>query len=223
MVDGQKRYLSEAVVVLRDKVAKTDYDGRFEFKLDRELQPDDYLYIVKRGYDGYAEKDLLINGKLPGSIGIQLDASSDSLFVEECLSDLSRSDWNWSSEVSVSYCGKKDRLIFYAKTVGGKEGPRYYVRGYYYYQNEYRIKGESACRLCEGWIDKPGHDSRSFSLEGYDRANNRELIEGQYQPRMKFSGVIQDVRGVIGYYEDYPKDQRPRLIDEYSSQRNETQ
>lgn len=221
MVDGQKRYLSEAVVVLRDKVTKTAYDGRFEFKLDRELQPDDYLYIVKKGYDGYAEKNLLLNGKLPGSIGIQLDASSDSLFVEKCLRLLSKTVWSFRSKEKVSYCGKKDSLFFYATTEDLKDS-RYHVSGYYYYQNEFRTKGVSAFRLCDGWIDMPEHDSRSFSLEGFDRANNRERIDGKYRHRL-FSGVIQDVRGVIGYYESFPKEQRPRLIDEYSPQPNETQ
>lgn len=210
--------LSEAVVVLKDKVVKTDYRGRFTFKTENELSPDDFLYIVKRGYDSYARK-VYAAGNFPKII--ELKQSSDSSFFEKC-SQYESPDKKWDYEASrrVDYFdGRKDSLVFRAQYQGRtKDNTKFNVVGYYYFLKEYKRVGRLAYRLCSGWIDnyeqKQG-EPRNYSIDGFDSANNRQRLFGQFVGTrfFDFSGIIQDVRGNIAYFGNLPEEQRLSLID----------
>jgi len=208
--------LNEAVVVLKDKVAKTDYKGRFTIKIENELSPDDYLYIVKQGYDSYAKK---VSNRFPPTIALQL--SSDSLFLEKCKKIESPDKvWDYQESRRVDFFdGKKDSLVLFARYLSRtKDNTKFNVEGYYYFQKEYKKDGKLAYRFCSGWIDNyeeiPEKGApRNFSLEGFDYANNRQRLFGQFI-RQRFSGILQDVRGNIAYFGNVPEDQRMSLIEQ---------
>ena len=209
--------LSEAVVVLKDKVAKTDYNGRFTFKIENELSSDDYLYIVKQGYDSYARK-IYTRGRFPASIALHL--SSDSLFFEKCKEVESPvKDWDYKDSRRVDFFdGRKDSLILCARYLSRTtDNTKFNVSGYYYFLKEYKRLGRLAYRFCSGWIDnyeqKQGtREPRNYSIEGFDYANNRQRLSGQFVGT-RFSGTIQDARGNIAYFGNLPEDQRLSLIE----------
>ena len=209
-IDNTLVPLSEAVVVMKDKVVKTDFNGRFTLKLDSKFTMDDYVYIVKKGYDSYAKK-----GEPNNRITLQL--SSDSLFTENCNRNNLITSWDYKpvlpqGEKVVYYNEKIDSLVLYAR-IHSQDKVKFYVSGYYYFQKEYRLKGEKAYRFCNGWIDKPIQgNERSFSLDGFDNAYNRQRLLGQFRAN-RFSGAIQDARGNIAFFGSLPEDKRPILIE----------
>ena len=211
-LDGHMVPIQEAIVVLKEKIQRTDFDGEFAFSIE-EISDDETIYIIKKGYQSFAER-IPFNAGNKRYLAFSL-TPVDSLasFYKKCkeVSDLRRNNkkhWTYYCDEKVFF--DKDsvstRIHLYAKKTGNRtvvEGnPRSQIQGYYYFGREFQQTDSLSYRFFSGWIDSSTKtDLQSYEIESYDFAYNRQIMSGTYNRRLGlFEGDISDVRGVIARF-----------------------
>lgn len=208
-INDEEVNVQEAIVIVRDKVHRTDVDGLFKICLEDSLNENDIIYIVKRGFSCYESKNLLDDtGMLLPQFTI---ASADSLASFNRKSE--RADtikWDYHRREKVK--NGNDRVIFNANLINGEKNNdgKYDIGGYYYFESEYTAKGGYAYHFFKGWMDvktmkEGGATYNVFEVESYDAANNKQILRGQKHINGQIGGRITDIGGhvtIFGPYED---------------------
>ena len=213
-INNEEINIQDAIVIMRDKIYRSDVSGNFTIKVEDSLDVSDVLYIVKRGFSCYESNNIVDEkGKILPKFTIQ---TSDSLaaFNIECERVNSISDWYYSTgklrPQGEVVKGNNDKVVFNMNRIAGKrtsEG-RFVVEGYYYFVNEFEIKGDYSYHFFTGWMDEQnlqetGAEYKVFEVESYDFANNKQKIRGQYQRTGRISGIISDLGGNVAVFGAY--------------------
>jgi hypothetical protein len=104
---------------------------------------------------------------------------------------------------------KSDNIAFYGTSKGRTADGRIAILGYYYLQEEYKKKGYLAYHTFTGWMEKGDMVSdkslkfKSFEIESYDFANNKEIITGLFDKNGRLSGEIKNIDGRIAVFGPY--------------------
>lgn len=212
-IEGREYEIQEAIVIIRDKIQKTDINGRFSFKLKDSLHVDDVIYIVKKGFTCYESSNIVEDGKLPTKFVMTPPDSLATLFEMECkrLESLENVTWYYKAQGEKVYFNDNstDLLYFYGSTKGWTSDGRISIWGYYYLKKEFETMGYKAYHIFTGWIEKGNMLTnkelmyKSFEVEGYDFANNKEIITGLFDRRGHLSGEIKNVGGRIAVFGPY--------------------
>ena len=219
LLKNEEVNIQDAIVIVRDKIYRTDADGIFKIKVEDSLKINDALYIVKNGFSCFEAKDFVDEkGIIPPKFII---TPTDTLFTAFCI-ECERldqvNDWQYStsklpeSSKGAKIAGSKDKIVFNANRVPGKrtsEG-HFVIEGFYYYKSEYESKKELSYHIFRGSMDSTSLvrtklPYKTFEVESYDFANNKQKIRGQYDRSGRISGVIGNVGGhttVFGPYQD---------------------
>lgn len=216
-LDGKYKGLQDAIVVLRDKIQRTDDKGVFAFNLEDSLNSDDILYIIKKGFTSFEESDILEKGKLREKFVLSM-ADSLSYFDQRCAMYDSLSTWEYST-VKEKYPngakvtmagGQADHIVWFAKTAGRTPDGKYKIEGYYYFVSEYNTLNQHGSEhhsyhLFTGWMDPiplktTNLPFKTFGLESYDVANNKQRINGKYWRSGLLSGEIVGYNSLIGEF-----------------------
>ena len=102
-----------------------------------------------------------------------------------------------------------DWLVFYGSSKGKAPDGRISIWGYYYLQKEYEAKGYLAYHIFSGWMEKGNMTEdknlkfKSFEIESYDFANNKEIITGLFDRAGRLSGEIKNIGGKIAVFGPY--------------------
>lgn len=217
---GDNEYdVQDAIVIIQDKIQRTDAHGLFTFKLNDSLDASDVIYIVKKGFVCYERHDIVKKGKLFPKFEMSPTDSLTSLFEMECerLDSLKNVTWYYSTvsasrpqgEILYFFDGTKDRLVFYGTTKGYAPDGRISIWGYYYFLKEYEQKGHLAYHIFTGKMEKGDMKkdvtlkSKSFELESYDFANNPQTITGLFDRQGRLSGEIKNAGGSIAVFGSY--------------------
>lgn len=205
-LDGKFKSVQDAIVVIRDKIQRTDDKGVFVFNLEDSLNSDDILYIIKKGFSSFEESDILKNGKLREKFVLN---TSDSLsYFDQCCAVYDTlSTWEYYTTKNgphgakfITADGQTDYLVLYAKTAGHTSDGKYKLEGYYYFSSEYNAlkrhgSEHHSYHLFTGWIDSislltSNIQFKTFWLESYDIANSKQRISGKYWKSGRLSGEI---------------------------------
>lgn len=214
IINNEEINIQDAIVILRDKIYRSDVNGNFTIKVEDSLDVSDVIYIVKRGFSCY-ESNIIVdeNGKLLPKFTIH---TSDSLaaFNIECERVNSITDWYYSTAKSSpqgeKVKGSKDKIVFNMNRIPGKrtsEG-RFIVEGYYYFVSEFEVKGDYSYHFFTGWMDnrslqETGAEFKVFEVVSYDFANNKQKVRGQYQRTGRIGGIISDLGGDVAEFGPY--------------------
>ena len=212
VLNGEEVNIQEAIVIVRDRIHRTDVNGLFTIKLEDSLNVNDVIYIVKRGFSCYESKDLIDNaGKFIPKFTI---ATADSLgtFTLEC-ERVNATEWFYStSKINPQALGEKvrdgnDKVVFNANKISGKRtnDGNFVIEGYYYFVSEYKEKGDYAYHFFTGWMDsqnmlETGAAYKVFEVESYDFANNKQKVYGQFHRSGRISGIINDIGGYVAVF-----------------------
>ena len=215
-LNGEEVKIQDAIVIMRDKIFRTNAEGIFTINIEDSLDASDVIYIVKRGFSCF-ESDNITNDQ--GEIIPKfIITTSDSLaaYNIECERVNSIDDWSYSTSKTKPEGEKvrdlNDKVVFNANRIPGKRtnNGSFMIEGYYYFVNEYKSKGDYAYHFFTGWMDS--QDLREtdapykvFEVESYDFANNKQKVNGQYLRSGRISGIISDLGGrvaVFGPYQD---------------------
>lgn len=211
-LNGEEVNIQEAIVIVRDKIHRTDVNGQFTIKLEDSLNVNDVICIVKRGFSCYESKDLIDSaGKFVPKFTITT-ADSLAAFDLEC-ERVNATEWYYStSKMNPQTLGERvwdgnDMIVFNANRVKGKKAKdgRFEVEGYYYFVNEYKSKGDYAYHFFTGWMDsqdltKTGAAYKVFEVESYDFANNKQKVYGQFHRSGRISGIISVLGGRVAIF-----------------------
>ncbi len=213
-INNEEINIQDAIVIMRDKIYRSDVGGNFTIKVEDSLDVSDVIYIVKRGFSCY-ESNNKINEK--GEIVPKFTIhTTDSLaaFNVECERVNSITDWYYST-AKISPQGEvvkdnNDKVVFNMNRVNGKrtnEG-RFVVEGYYYFVSEFETKGDYSYHFFTGWMDnqnllETGAKFKAFEVEGYDFANNKQKVRGQYHRTGRISGIVSDLGGDVAVFGPY--------------------
>lgn len=219
-IDGKEYNIQEAIVIIRDKIQRTDINGNFTFKLSDSLNLGDVIYIVKKGFACYDRSNVVRHGLLPEKFELTPSDSLSTFFEMECQRlEAMNVEWYYRTVSERRPQGervyftdnKSDWLVFYGTSKGRTPDDRISILGYYYLQEEYRAKGYMAYHTFTGWMEKGDMVSdkslkyKSFEIESYDFANNKEIITGLFDRNGRISGEIKNIGGrvaVFGPYKD---------------------
>ena len=216
-LDGKFKSVQDAIVVIRDKIQRTDDKGVFVFNLDDSLNSKDILYIIKKGFSSYEESDIIRKGKLRERFVLSTNDSL-SYFDQCCAMYDTLSTWEYST-VKNKYSngakvtmedGQTDHIVLYAKTAGRTSDGKYKIEGYYYFVSEYNAmkrygSEHHSYHLFKGWMDsfslkKTDLPFKTFGLESFDVANNKQRINGRYWRSGLLSGEIAGHNSTIGKF-----------------------
>jgi len=155
--------LSNALVVIGDKLARTENDGAFLFHLDDSLKGDDIIFVLKNGISSIEApaKKYMRNGRFE-TIHLEMDSTylmnfekkcnvlDYMLQKENCEYDSIYGKWKWEywyreykKNDGYMICTedgqKKDELVIVARALydGDKSKPRPII-GLYYFASEYQ-------------------------------------------------------------------------------------
>ena len=211
--------VQDAIVIVRDKIYRTDSEGRFTIKLEDSLKVNDVIYIVKRGFSCYESKILEDEGRdIVPTFSIVV-ADSLSAFYLDCDKVNLTKDWFYTTTKlkpeGESVKGINDQVVFNANRIYGKrtsEG-NYLIEGYYYFVSEYKSKGNDAYHFFSGWLDsqelkKTKAPYKIFEVESYDIANNKQIIHGHYHSSGRISGIISDMGGQVAIFGPYQEEKK---------------
>ena len=217
-IDGKEYNIQEAIVIIRDKIQRTDSNGNFTFKLSDSLNIGDVIYIVKKGFACLERSNIVRKGLLPEKFKITPSDSLSTFFEMEC-QRLETMDvtWYYSTVSEKRPLGEKvyfsnnksDNIAFYGTSKGRTADGRIAILGYYYLQEEYKKKGYLAYHTFTGWMEKGDMVSdkslkfKSFEIESYDFANNKEIITGLFDKNGRLSGEIKNIDGRIAVFGPY--------------------
>ena len=214
-IRGNEYNVQDAIVIIGDKIQRTDANGLFTFKLNDSLDISDVIYIVKKGYSCYERNDFVRNGKLVAKFELTPSDSLTTLFEMECerFDTLKNVKWYYrtpSSGEKVYYFNEStDRLVFYGTSKGLTSDGRISIWGYYYFQREYETRGHLAYHIFTGWMESGDMlkdktlKSKSYEIDSYDFANNPQTIRGLFDRTGKLSGEISNTDGPIAVFGSY--------------------
>lgn len=206
-LDGKFKSVQDAIVIIRDKIQRTDENGAFVFNLEDSLNSDDVLYIIKKGFSSYVESDFLKKGKLKERYVI---STTDTLsYFDQCCERYDTlSNWEYYTVKEhspkgakvVSADGQTDYIVLKARTAGRLGDGKFKIEGYYYFLSEYNAllrhhTEHHSYHLFTGWMDakslKTSNDLfKNYYLESYDVANGKQRISGKYWRSGRLSGEI---------------------------------
>lgn len=212
--------LQDAVVIVKDRIQRTDANGEFIFWLQDSITSKDIVYIVKKGFNCFDRSDLINknDGKLPPSIEMTPSDSLSVYFTAECerMDSLTAHGYNWEyvsvninipNGIPVTFTdGRVDCLLFRGKYGGVLSDGKFKMWGYYYFLKEYQEYGQQAYHLFTGWIDdgRKMKDNalqyRRFEVESYDYVNNRQIIKGLRDSTGNLSGDIRNSSGSVATF-----------------------
>ena len=211
ILDNENVNIQDAIVIMRDKIYRTDAEGIFTLKLEDSLKTNDVIYIVKRGFSCYESKNIV--DEKGAFVPIFTIVASDSLstFDLECEKINLTPKWLYSTSKikpdGEKVKGSDDRVVFNAnRLIGKKTGDgNYIIEGYYYFVNEYNTKGTRAYHFFTGWMDclnlqKSDAAYKVFEVESYDLVNNKQTVSGQYHRSGRLSGIINDIGGQVAVF-----------------------
>ena len=218
-IEGKEYNIQEAIVIIRDKIQRTDVNGNFAFNFNDSLNNNDVIYIVKKGFACYERSKVVSMGKLPDKFEITPSDSLASYFEFECKQIESMEDVIWyyktvsekrpQGERAYFNDNSSDWLVFYGSSKGKAPDGRISIWGYYYLQKEYEAKGYLAYHIFSGWMEKGNMTEdknlkfKSFEIESYDFANNKEIITGLFDRAGRLSGEIKNIGGKIAVFGPY--------------------
>lgn len=209
--DGNLISIQDAVVILMDKVQRTDDKGHFCFKMENPIKSDAAFYVVKDGFN-VERITLSSDGKLKDQY-VLTPSDSLSWFYQEIKKWDTVTRWEYEFEKEIVFTnGEKDRLHFRGKYIKRLDD-KYEIEGYYYYQSEYNkfeksSKGNHSYYFFKGVIDqksKIDDPYRYYEVMSSNIASNRQTLIGKMKEKEKgtlrdYSGEIKTSSGFIGSY-----------------------
>lgn len=207
-LEGHLVGLQNAIVILHDKIKRTDENGCFQFNLEDSVTSNDVLYIVHKNTNVYGESNVIVDGSLQDKFYVTAKDSVSSFLLKcEQIDSIKPNEWTYGTAryshngATVEYTnGEKDRVVLNMKINGRDKNGNYKIWGYYYFQEEYakcQTKSNSyySYHLFSGWMEKKNLQQcrdpyKEFQIEGYDVAGNTQVIYGHYDRNGKLSGII---------------------------------
>lgn len=207
-LEGHPVGLQNAIVILHDKIKRTDENGCFHFNLEDSVTANDVLYVVHKNINVYCENNVVADGCLLDKFYVTAKDSVSSFLLKcERIDSVQPGEWNYGTfresqngSLAKYSNGEDDRIVLNMK-INGRDGNRNYkVWGYYFFQNEYSKCQENSnvyysYHLFSGWMDKKDltrsrDPYKDFQIESYDVAGNVQVIHGHYDKRGKLSGTV---------------------------------
>ena len=202
------------MVILRDKVQRTDENGHFCFNIEAQIPKDAVFYVVKDGFNVESfelSSDLKLRDKYTLTPSDSLSGFYQN--VDKLVSFLDNS-FNYRFDADVTYTDgtkDKDMLRFCGKYINKTKDGSYEIEGYYYYFSEYNnfernSQGHLSYHFFKGKIDKSpkrDDDCRYFEVISTDIANNRQIIYGKLKEengKRHYSGEIKTSSDMIGSF-----------------------
>lgn len=225
-LDGKFKGIQDAIVIIRDKIKRTDEKGYFSFNFEDSLYSEDVLYIIKKGFSSYVESDFLEKGQLKNRFVLST-ADTLSYFDQCCVKyeQLEAGKWEYSTVkrkdsilIDKSIKGAKvimsdgqvDFIKLYAKTAGYTSDGKFKIEGFYYFLSEYNAllrhhTEHHSYHLFTGWMDakslnKSNDLFKNYYIEGYDVDNNKQRLSGKYWKSGRLSGEIFGHNSLIGEF-----------------------
>lgn len=230
--NGVCKNIQDAVVILRDKVQRTDENGHFCFNMEAQIPKDAVFYVVKDGFNVESfelSSDLKLRDKytLTPSDSLSRFFESVSKWVE-----VENDSFEYRFPGIVVYNdGRRDSIYFLGKNIDSKSlKDKLEIEGYYYFRSEYskyvkNHKDYLSCHFFKGKLDKRTDENgfRYFEVTSTDVANNRQILYGKMKERDKkdpkssreYTGEIKSSTGIIGVFETYRKQHFPKIQDNY--------
>lgn len=194
-VDGKEIALRNAMVILHDKIQRTDSNGCFKFDLSEPVDSADYIYIVRQGFNCYETQNILDNNNLIPKIIIHSDNISAFRILCNNYDSIASDKWKYMT-INNRYpdgapvifkTGTKDRIVLLGKIIGSNN-ENYIIDGYYYFQNEYTLnrgKEYQSYHLFKGKMDIQWRGTsrgkyKLYDIESYDHVGNTQHIIGRY-------------------------------------------
>lgn len=227
--EGINMNIQDAVVIIKDKVQRTDGNGHFCFKMEDPIQEDAVFYIVKDGFD-VGRFDIATN-ELDNQY-VLTPSDSLSWFFESVIKWVAVDSFYYRFPGIVVYNdGRRDSIYFSGNRIKSQSlKDKFEIEGYYFFRSEYdkyvkNHKDYLSCHFFKGKIDKStdGDGFRCFEVSSTDVANNRQVLYGKMKERDKkdpkssrdYKGEIKSSTGIIGAFEtdrklDFPKIQYNR-------------
>lgn len=214
-LNGKEVDMQDAIVILHDKIQRTNKEGFFTFNLTDSIDSDDFIYIVRKGFSCYEENNLIVSGNFKDKFII---SPSDSLsaFDLKCAQMDTIDNWTYHTVSKESPLGervtlseKSDWIVLYATRKGKIIDGKLKIWGYYYFMQEYNKYKETGnphniYHLFTGWMDKQVPKDgkyRGFEVQSTDVAGNKQVIYGHYTGRL--SGKITSMGETIGIFGNY--------------------
>ena len=207
-LEGHPVGLQNAIVILHDKIMRTDENGCFQFNLEDSVTANDVLYIVHKNINVYCENNIVVDGCILDKFFVTAKDSVSSFLLKcERIDSIKPREWNYGTSkysqngVLAKYSsGENDRIILNMKINGRDEKGNYKVWGFYYFQDEYAKCQENSniyysYHVFSGWMDKKDlthcrEPYKDFQIESYDVAGNLQVIHGHYNKRGQLTGTI---------------------------------
>ncbi|MDE7432765.1 MAG: hypothetical protein K2N34_12745, partial [Lachnospiraceae bacterium] len=219
-INGEDVNIQNAIVIVRDKVFRTNVDGLFTIKLADSLNVNDVITIVKEGFSCFERKKIVddIGKFIPKFTIVTADSLAAFNFECERVNSIDKNQWFYTTLKTKSQ-GETvkdvnnnilDKIVFNANIVKREkvQNGRFEIEGYYYFVNEYKAKGDYAYHFFTGWMDsqelkKTKAAYKVFEVESHDFANNKQKIYGQYHRSGRYSGIISDLGGRVAVFGPY--------------------
>lgn len=216
--------MEKAIVILGDKVIRTNSNGDFTFIFKDSLQKNQLITIVRPGLASVEE--CFFKKDKQKEIFILTPTDSLSAFREKCMEMDSIKTWDYAvvSKYNITNKnGKKDRLVFFAnKKKGVKENGNSIIWGYYYLQNEYNAYDENkkylSYHLFTGWMNSTNQSRKDapmyklFEVTSTDKVGNEHILEGcRKKTNGMITGQISNVDGIFAKFgndKDYQEFQK---------------
>lgn len=204
MLETSKKPIQDAIIIFNDMMQRTDASGHFTFYLDEEIDNNDIVYIVKKGFS-CEEFKIIDNGNQPLQEYEIHAADSFLSFFNKCdeIDSIVTSNtshvYKYSSHVT--YNSQEDKLVYIAY-VNGSTVDKLNIRGYYYFKSEFDKLGQKSYHILEGTLDKnwstkssSSNAEKRFNFESRDIVNNRQTASGVYCKTGNWKGEIETPSG----------------------------
>lgn len=97
-LDGHLVHLQNAIVIVHDKIKRTDVNGCFHFELEDSITANDILYIVHKNINVYSENDILIDGNIQDKFYVTAKDSASSFLLKcEQIDSLKNEEWDYGT------------------------------------------------------------------------------------------------------------------------------
>lgn len=221
-ISGIEIGLSNAIIVIRNIVQRTKYNGEFTLSLPDSLTNTDIIYIIKDGFALLEQTNFIIDGFMPDKFVLKINddfflSSSYSSFDSICsdIDNLLTDKANWKygygkyrqGGYKIKYSdGSTDNLVVLAQRKGTV------LKGVFWFANELKKflavgKPHYAYYVFEGTMDKEDGlrkdgDVSEYEISGYNMFNNKKTIRGTLMWPGVFSGEIRsnDNKESIGIF-----------------------
>ncbi len=220
-LNGKEVDIQDAIVILHDKIQRTNKEGFFTFNLTDSIDSDDFIYIVRKGFSCYEENHLIVSGNFKNKF-IITPSDSLSAFDLKCaqMDSISINNWKYRT-VSEKYpsgekvilSGVNDRIVFYATTNGRTSDGKFAIWGYYYYVQEYNKCKDSgnphhSYHIFTGWMDSQNLKNsnapyKDFEVQSSDVVGNKQVILGRFLRSGRLCGKITSMGETIGVFGNY--------------------